>query len=145
VITYDGIHFSWPDTAAGKPDNVVASGQTLTVRGAGTRLAFLLTAGWGPAQGSATVLYSGGSTQKFAIGAPDWYLDCPGAGAPEVVAYTRYRNQGNGTVPEQSCVYYASIRLRSARSVKSIILPDISPPQPRNYYPSLHIFAITIS
>jgi hypothetical protein len=145
VITYDGISFAWPDIAAGKPDNVTASGQTLRVRGAGTRLAFLLTAGWGPAQGTATVVYSDGSTQKFTIGSPDWYLECNGPTTPDVVIYTHTRNQWDGHVAEQTCVYYASIRLRSARPVTSIILPHISPPQPRDYDPSLHIFAITIS
>ena len=144
VITYSGIPFSWPDAAAGKPDNVTASGQTLTVRGAGTRLAFLLTAGWGPAKGAATVVFSGGSTQKFTIGAPDWYTSCRSAGAPGVVFFTHYRNQDNGSASFTTCIYYACIRLRSAQSVKSIILPDISPPLPRSGDPSLHIFAITI-
>jgi hypothetical protein len=143
VITYDGIPFVWPDVAAGKPDNVTASGQTLTVREAGTRLDFLLTATWGPAKGTATVVYSGGSTQKFTIGAPDWTLSCQ-SGAPDVVAYTPYRNMSTGRDADAACVYYASIRLRSVRSVTSIILP-YRPPQPWQGRPSLHIFAITIS
>jgi hypothetical protein len=144
LITYQGIPFRWPDAGAAKPDNVTASGQTLTVRGAGPWLAFLLTAGWGPAKGVATVVYSGGATQKFMIGAPDWYTSCQSAGAPGVVVFTPYRNQGNGQATFTTCVYYAAIRLRSARSVTSLVLPDISPPLPRSGHPSLHIFAITI-
>jgi hypothetical protein len=144
LITYQGVPFRWPDAAAGKPDNVTASGQTLTVSGTGRRLAFLLTAGWGPAQGTATVVYSGGSTQKFTIGAPDWYTSCRSAGAPGVVVFTPYRNQGNGAATFTTCIYYASIRLRSGQSVKSIVLPDISPSLPRSGHPSLHIFAITV-
>jgi alpha-L-fucosidase 2 len=144
VITYQGVPFTWPDVVAGKPDNVTASGQTLTVRGAGTSLAFLLNAGWGPARGAATVVYANGSRQMFRIAAPDWYTSCHSAGGPDVAVFTPYRNQGNGAASFTTCLYYASVRLRSAQPVQAIVLPDISPPLPRSGKPSLHIFAITI-
>lgn len=142
TITYHGVSFTWPDAAAGRPDNVTSSGQALTIHGAGRALAFLVTAGWGPARGTATVVYSNGSTQRFTIGAPDWYRDCPSG--PGVVVYTPYRDRGNGRASFTACVFYASVRLRASQTVKQIVLPDISPSVPRPGDPSLHVFAVTV-
>jgi hypothetical protein len=144
TLTYHGVPFRWPDAAAGAPDNVTASGQTLRLGGAGRALAFLVTAGWGPAQGTGKVVYASGSTQDFTISAPDWYRNCASAKGPGVVVYTPYRNQGNGRASFTACVYYASVRLRPGQRVTRIVLPDISTAVPVNEDPSLHIFAATI-
>jgi hypothetical protein len=144
VITYNGVPFRWPDAVAGEPDNVTASGQALTIQGSGTTLGFLLTAGWGPAQGIAKVVYSDGSTQRFRIIAPDWSGSCPSAGGPGVVVYTPYHNQGGGRNSSPSCLYYTSVRLHPAQPVKQIVLPALTPPVPESGHPSLHIFAATI-
>jgi hypothetical protein len=144
VFTYNGVPFRWPDAIAGEPDNVTASGQALTVHGAGTTLGFLVTAGWGPAQGTAKVVYSDGSTQQFTIGAPDWSGSCPSASEPGVAVYTRYHNQGGGRNSSASCLYYTSVRLHSAQPVEKIVLPALTPPVPQAGDPSLHIFAATI-
>jgi hypothetical protein len=140
VITYSGVSFRWPDAAVGAADNVTAAGQTLTTRGSGSTLAFLVTAGYGPAEGTATVEYAGGSSQQFTISAPDWQGDCPSADGPGVAVYTPNRNQDGA----QACVFYASVRLRAGQTVTRIILPNISTPVPGDGVPSLHIFAITI-
>jgi hypothetical protein len=140
VITYNGVPFRWPDAAIGTADNVTAAGQALAIRGSGSTLAFLVTAGWGPAQGTGKVVYANGSTQEFAIGAQDWAAGCPAADAPGVVVYTPDHNDGDAP----ACLYYASVRLQPAQTVSRIILPRTSTPQPQNGVPSLHIFAITI-
>jgi hypothetical protein len=144
MITYNGVPFRWPDAIAGEPDNVTASGQALTIHGAGTTLAFLLTAAWGPAQGTAKVVYTNGSTQRFTISAPDWSGSCPAASGPGVAAYTRYHNQGGGPNSASACLYYTSVRLHPGQPVKRIVLPDLTPPVPQSGDPSLHIFAATI-
>jgi hypothetical protein len=144
VIAYNGVPFRWPDAAAGEPDNVTASGQALTIHGAGTTLGFLLTAGWGPAQGTAKVVYSDGSTQRFTLGAPDWSGSCPSASGLGVTVYTPYHNQAGGRNSSASCLYYTSVRLHSAQPVRQIVLPDLTPPVPHAGDPSLHIFAATI-
>jgi alpha-L-fucosidase 2 len=141
VLTHQGVPFRWPAAAAGAADNVTAAGQSLTVRGTGRTLAFLVTAAWGTAAGTAKVVYANGSTQAFSLSAPDWTDGCSSGGAG-VVAFTPYRNNpGNGG---SACIYYASVRLQ-AQPVTGIILPDISPPEPPDGHPSMHIFAITIS
>lgn len=144
TVTSHGVPFTWPDVAAGTPDNVTASGQVLPASGAGRTLSFLVTAGWGPASGGGAVVYADGSAQKFTIGAPDWFRNCPSASGPDVALFTPYRNQGNGHATFHTCVYYASVRLHAGKNVMKIILPDLSTPVPGPGAASLHIFAATI-
>jgi len=144
VITSDGVTFTWPDAAAAAPDNVTASGQALPASGSGNTLSFLVTAGWGPATGTGTVVYADGSTQGFTIAAPDWWRGCSSPTAPGVALYTPYRDQGNGRAPFTVCIYSASVPLRAGKEVDRIVLPDISDPVPRPGEASLHIFAATI-
>jgi RNA polymerase sigma-70 factor, ECF subfamily len=143
-ITYSGVPFIWPDAAAAKADNVTASGQTLTLHGSGQSISFLLTAGWGPASGTGTLVYANGSTQTFTLGAPDWYTGCSSAKPPGTVISMPYRNQGNGRASFTVCVYNTSVGLHAGQPLNRIILPNISPPVPQSGEPSLHIFAITI-
>jgi hypothetical protein len=140
VITYNGVPFRWPDAAVGEADNVTAAGQALTIGSKGSTLAFLVTAGHGPAEGTAKVVYANGSTQKFTIGAPDWMGSCLSAGGPGVVVYSPHHDGSAGP----ACLFYGSVRLQSAQPVTRIILPDLGPPLPHKGDPSLHIFAITI-
>jgi hypothetical protein len=144
TITYHGVPFTWPDVAAGKPDNVVASGQALRISGAGTTLAFLLAAGWGPATGTGEVVYANGSVQKFTVDAPDWWTQCART-TPGDVLYSHGRYPTDGQPDNfMLCVYYASIPLHPGQPVKQIVLPDISASVPPAGPPSLHIFAVTI-
>jgi hypothetical protein len=143
TVTYQGVPFTWPAVAAGAPDNVLAGGQTLRISGAGTTLGFLLTAGWGPATGSGEVVYANGSTQKFTVGAPDWWTACAKTAAGDVL----FMNNRYPTDPSQAftvCVYYASVPLHAGKPVKQIVLPDVSGPVPPDDAPSMHIFAVTI-
>jgi hypothetical protein len=142
-ITSHGVPFTWPDVAAGAPDNVVAAGQALRVSGAGTTLAFLLTAGWGPAAGSGEVVYASGSTQKFTVDTPDWWTACSKTTPGDAL----FMNSRYPTDPSQAftvCVYYASVPLHAGQPVKQIILPNVSAPVPPDDAPSMHIFAVTI-
>jgi hypothetical protein len=141
VITYNGVPFRWPDAADGRADNVMAAGQALSVKGSGRTLAFLVTAGWGPARGTGKVVYANGSTQTFTIGSPDWGSSCPAPGGPGVAVFTPYHNAANGS----ACLYYASVQLQAGRTVTQIILPDVGSASPHDSVPSLHIFAITIN
>jgi hypothetical protein len=144
LITFDGVPFTWPDAAAGHPDNVTASGQTLAVNGAGRVLAFLVTAAWGPVTGGGKVEYVDGGAQNFTLSVPDWYTGCPSATGQDVVVFTPYRNQGNGRASFTGCVYYESIPLRAGATVRGVVLPDLSRPTPTSGHGSLHIFALTI-
>jgi hypothetical protein len=143
TVTSHGVPFTWPDVAAGAPDNVVAAGQPLRVSGDGTTLAFLLTAGWGPATGSGEVVYANGSTQKYTVDVPDWWTGCSKTTPGDVL----FMNDRYPTYPSQAftvCVYYASVPLHAGQPVKQIVLPDVSGAVPPDDAPSLHIFAVTI-
>ena len=54
VLGVDGARVTWPDTAAGEPDNVRADGQAVRVRGRGDALAFLVAGTGGAARQIAT-------------------------------------------------------------------------------------------
>jgi len=144
TITSGSVPFTWPDVAPGRPDNVTASGQALPASGSGTSMAFLVTAGWGPASGAGTVAYADGSTQAFTMSSPDWYRSCLSASTPGTALFTPYRDQGNGRASFTSCVYYVSVRLDATKKLLSIRLPDVSAAVPGPGGSSLHIFAVTI-
>ena len=38
AVAHNGLSFTWPNVPAGKPDNVIAMGQTIRLSGTGTRL-----------------------------------------------------------------------------------------------------------
>lgn len=142
TISYRGVKFSWPNVAAGKADNVVAQGQQIRIVGSGTVLAFLVTAGYGPAKGVGSVVFRGGSAMHFTLRAPDWFHGCSRKGA-NVVLYTPSRNAFHPHHRLPACVYYASVRLPRNREVVKVILPKVSHGVVA-HKPSLHIFAITI-
>jgi hypothetical protein len=137
-----GLTFTWPDVAAGTPDNVLAGGQTISLTGTGSTLGFLLTATYGPATGTGTVYYTDGTSQSFALTVPDWYGSVP-AGATAVVS-TPYRN-GPGNIQDQHTVvvYYAGVPLAQGKAVQSVVLPDVSS-APVSASAAMHIFAISI-
>ena len=126
------------------PDNVTASGQTISAIGSGKMLSMLVTAGWGSASGTATVVYSDGSTTNFTVGSPDWFRSCPSQAGPDVVIYTPYRNQASGRGDFSACVFFLSVPLQAGKMVERIVLPNVSTPVPGPGTASLHIFAVTI-
>ena len=62
TVTHDGLTFTWPTTGTGKPDNIVAGGQTVPFTGTGTKLGFLGTADYGDASGTGLITYTDGTT-----------------------------------------------------------------------------------
>ncbi|WP_405935106.1 hypothetical protein OG495_32410 [Streptomyces longwoodensis] len=59
--------FTWPTTGTGKPDNIVASGQTIPCTGSGTKLGFLATGTYGNASGDGLITYTDGTTQPYTL------------------------------------------------------------------------------
>ncbi|MFD9072352.1 SGNH/GDSL hydrolase family protein, partial [Streptomyces lasiicapitis] len=72
ALGVDGARLTWPDRAAGEPDNVRADGQAVRVRGRGDALAFLVTGTGGEATGTGSVRYRDGSRAAFRLSAPGW-------------------------------------------------------------------------
>jgi hypothetical protein len=128
----------------GAADNVTASGQSMALHGSGRALSFLLLAGWGPANGPATLVYADGKAQKFNLTAPDWYGSCHSWKSPGVVFFNSWHNQPDGRSKFTSCAYATSVKLDYRVALRRLILPDLSPPAPADGKPSMHIFAITL-
>lgn len=133
-VTADGITYTWPTTAAGRPDNLEVSGQTIPqpAGSSGAFLGLLGAAANAPTDGSGvpgelTVTYTDGSTAKATVAFSDWTLN-GGARQPlpgnTAAATTAYRNTGSGgrdTV--KAYVFSVKVPLDPAKTVASLTLP----------------------
>jgi alpha-L-fucosidase 2 len=143
TVTYDGVPFTWPDVTPGHNDNAIADGRAFDIHGSGSSVSFLLTAGYGPASGIGTVVYTDGSSDQFQLSAPDWHGGCKSATDPGVALYMPYRNRASGQNALPVCVFYASAPIASGKAVARIFLPNVSA-DVKSGQPSMHIFAVTI-
>jgi hypothetical protein len=143
TVPAGGLSFTWPDAAAGDPDNVVASGQEITVNQSGKELGFLDTATYGPASGEGTIIYADGSTQTFTLNVPDWYSGPPSGSSAAITM--AYRNApGNSQDNHPVYAYAQSVALNSTSEVAAVVLPDVSQGLAGGSA-ALHVFAMTIS
>ena len=138
-VTAGGATYAWPSSPAGDPDNVVASGQAVTLdapAGAGT-LYLLASATNGPSTGTVTVTYSDGSTASLPIAVTDWAAGSPQPGNTVAVS-TPYRNCACGaTVHGTTNVYSVAVPINPALGVAKVTLPaDTNQGE-------IHIFALT--
>ncbi|KXK63847.1 cellulose-binding protein [Micromonospora rosaria] len=141
TLSRDGVTFRWPAVAPGGNDNVIASGQSISVTGTGGTLGFLLTGTYGAVSGTAAVVYADGTRQTFTLAAPDWYGG-PHAGATAAVV-TAYQNRpGNQRMTVNACVYSVAVRLQN-KPVTRVDLPAVSA-RPGVGVPTMHIFAVAI-
>jgi len=141
TINHGGLTFTWPNAAAGTPDNAVAGGQTIGVSGSGTKIGFLGTGDYGAAVGGVTITYTDGSTQTGQLGFSDWWTNSALPGG-DVLASAPYINTPSGKLTQQVSVYYASLPLQSGKTVKYVTLPDISATAVSGAT-AMHIFAIS--
>ncbi|MFJ9408040.1 GDSL-type esterase/lipase family protein [Streptomyces sp. NPDC101393] len=137
-VTLDGARLDWPRAAAGgTPDNVVADGQRVTVRGRGDALTFLV-AGTGadgaPVSGTGTVRYRDGSHSRYELDAPDWRS---GPLSTKAVALPHINTAG-GPTAGPARLYAVTVPLRSGRAVASVALPA------RHGTAALHVFAVSV-
>ncbi|MFL6054229.1 MAG: hypothetical protein ACJ72W_15105 [Actinoallomurus sp.] len=141
-VTFQGVHFTWPDAGPAELDNVVAHGQRIPVPGAergDTTLGILGAALGGNGSGTAVVTYTDGSTQKVTLSLSDWTLR-GGSIAPapgdQVAAVMPYRNYPNGPDHAKPYIFFTSAPLDPAKTVATLTLPADSLDQ------DLHVFAI---
>lgn len=137
-VTASGLTYTWPDVAAGTPDNVLAAGQTIgvTVPAGATTLGFLGAASNGAESGTMTITYTDGSTQTATLGFGDW--NSGAAYGNDTVAVMPYRNWATGTSETIATrVYATSVALEPGKTVASVTLPA----QPGGQG-DLHIFAM---
>jgi hypothetical protein len=142
--TVGGIDFDWPSTNV--PDNIVAGGQVLPVNGSGRLLGFLGASAFGNTSAPGTIVYSDGSTQSYTLSFADWWS---GSATPGTIiaATTPYINTGpNSSRQNQNVhVYFAWVSLDPSKTVRYVILPDISENGQVAGQPAMHVFSLGIA
>jgi glucan 1,4-alpha-glucosidase len=142
-VTADGVTMTWPDVAAGQPDNVVAGGQAFQLTGTGTTLGFLGAADFGTATGTGTITYTDGTSQQYPLSFSDWASSTAAPGTSIVNTTTRWNTPSgpNGANGVRN-VYFASVPLQAGKTVAFVTLPDIS--SGVGIFTAMHIFAIAV-
>ncbi|MGW2024174.1 SGNH/GDSL hydrolase family protein [Streptomyces decoyicus] len=135
VLTLEGTRLGLPRTAPGTPDNVVANGQPVAVRGRGEALTFLVAGTGGPASGTGTVHYRDGSHSTYELTAPDWRS---GPLSTKAVALPHINGPG-GQSAAAARLYAVTVALRAGREVSSVVLPKASAASG-----ALHVFAVSV-
>ncbi|GAA1370551.1 GH92 family glycosyl hydrolase [Streptomyces beijiangensis] len=123
-----GTSFMWPAAPQGRPDNLVAGGQTIDLGAPAKdakRLLFVGSATNGDHKGSATVTFTDGTTGTADLSFGDWTL--PGGGTDPVFGNTLVgkaaRNQGGGTGPTAYVFATTPFQVPDGKQIKSVTLP----------------------
>ncbi|MFI9077216.1 GDSL-type esterase/lipase family protein [Streptomyces sioyaensis] len=135
VLTLDGARLTLPRTTPGAPDNVVAHGQQVALRGRGATVTFLVAGTGGTAAGTGTVRYRDGSRSSYELTAPDWRS---GPLSTKAVALPHLNNATGGQSAQMARLYAVSVPLRAGREVRSVALPTPSAAG------ALHVFAVSV-
>lgn len=131
TVTVGGLNYSWPNVAAGTPDSILASGQTIALNApAGASMVGFLgsatNAGGSGSQGTVTVTYTDGTTSTASLTFSDWTLG-GGGGSPVggnvIAATTPYRNGGTGPQNINTYIFAQTISVDSTKTVASVTLP----------------------
>jgi alpha-galactosidase len=133
-LTAGGATFTWPDVAAGRPDNVVGSGATVKFTGAGSALVFLGSEA-GDETGTATVTYTDGTSTSGDFGFPNWsFSDADEFGATLAVS-TMGRNTpaGYGDSAYAYRLFTNSIAIDPNKTIATVTLPSSG---------AIHVFAL---
>ncbi|MET9834825.1 SGNH/GDSL hydrolase family protein [Streptomyces sp. NPDC006385] len=132
ALTVQGARLTWPKRRPGEPNNVVAAGQDVRVRGRGDALAFLVASTSGSvAGGPGTVFYADGSRSAYRLTAPDWRT---GPLATKAVALPHINTPG-GQLAGRTRLYVVTVPLFTGREVAAVRLP---------HHAGLHVFAVSV-
>ncbi|WP_333739234.1 glycoside hydrolase family 3 C-terminal domain-containing protein [Streptomyces sp. IBSBF 2806] len=144
TVTHGGLTYTWPVTGTGRPDNIVAGGQTVPFTGSGTKLGVLGTADYGNASGTGLITYTDGTSQPYTLSFADWWSTSPADGT-DVVATTDYINinSGSGRVQQKVNVYGATVPLQAGKTVAYLTLPNVGSDAVSGQV-AMHIFATAI-
>ncbi|MFE2185534.1 SGNH/GDSL hydrolase family protein [Streptomyces sp. NPDC059455] len=139
-IALDAARLTWPRSAGARPDNVIADGQAVRLRGRGEALTFLVASSSpnGPgagASGVGTVRYRDGSSHPYTLSAPDWRA---GPAATKAVGLP-HLNTAAGQRQETARLYAVTVPLERGHEVASVVLPRDPGPAA-----DLHVFAASL-
>ncbi len=150
AVTHNGIAFTWPNLAAGQPDNVVAAGQTILISGTGSTLGFLGAGSPANEGGTGTVHYTDGSTSSYSA-TLDNYFAAPGP-ENDSVATLPYINDSNpasnggvaGRRNQTVYVMYVGVPITPGKTVRAVTLPAGGSIPPGGRITGIHVFALAI-
>jgi beta-glucosidase len=140
-VTMGGTTFTWPNVAAGTPDNVVTAGQTVRLSGSGTDLGFLGSSQNGTATGTVTVHYTDGTSSSTSLNMADWYANAPAVGNQLLTTTSSWNFQSNSLGAHPVSVYFASVPLTKGKTVAYVTLPTL---ENSGGTTAMHIFAMAI-
>jgi beta-galactosidase len=143
TVVHQGLSFTWPDAQAGQPDNVLAMGQTIAVRGAGSRLGFLGASSPNTVIGTGIVHYADGTASEYSFRLDDyWYA----AGIEnDAIASLPYVNRAeSGRYEHAVSVFYASVPIIPGREVSAVTLPPNGANPTAGRTQGMHIFALAV-
>jgi hypothetical protein len=145
-VNADGLRFTWPNVAACSPDNILASGQTMLIKGTSgaSKLGLLGSSTNGSSSGTIVISYTDGTSSTQTLSFTDW-AQSPGS-EDTAVATMSYRNQVSGG--QQSITMYVfatTVPVDSSKTVASITFPAVSNyVGPPDYPTAMHIFAVSL-
>ena len=144
TVRADGFSFTWPKVAACKPDNIVASGQTIAVHSVkGAKMLGLLgSSSNGSSSGTIVIHYTDGTHSRQRVFFTDWAQTPGSANIP--AATMSYRNTRSGE-PQYATMYIfaTAVPLDPTKQVESITLPNVSSGV-ESGMTAMHIFAISL-
>ncbi|WBB62150.1 SGNH/GDSL hydrolase family protein [Streptomyces sp. WMMC500] len=143
TLDIDAAGLRLPRYGGGAPDNVVADGQSVALRGKGGPAASvsLLVAGSSPGapgagvSGTGSVRYADGSSSPYRLTAPDWRS---GPLTTKALALPR-RGTPEGPLAEPTRLYAVSVPVTRGKRIASLTLPDDPGPAA-----DLHVFAVSV-
>ncbi|MFD3525804.1 hypothetical protein [Streptomyces sp. NPDC058653] len=142
TVSSSGVDFTMPDVPAGTPDNTVANGQIITHSGSGGSLGFLISGSNGPVTGTGTLTYTDGTSQSYALTAPDWFATEPPAGGALAVSSAYQNRQGNTTHQHTGNLFSLTVPLNPTKTLASVTLPALGALTPGA--PALHVWALAL-
>jgi beta-glucosidase len=143
TVTVSGVNFTWPGTNV--PDNIVCTGQAVAVTGSGSTLGIIGAGDNGTGAGTATVLYTDGSTSQFTLSLANWWGAIPAPGTSIAVS-TSYVDQGSPATQftQPVALYYQAVAIDSSKTVAYVALPQVSSSDQIGGELALHVFAVGI-
>jgi hypothetical protein len=142
VHNVNGVNFTW--VAPNQSDNIVTGGQAVPVSGSGSTLGFLGASNNGTGSGIGTIVYTDGTTQSYALGFADWWSGSATPGT-SIAATLPYINNGTGRQTQTVHMYFASVPLQAGKTVRDVILPNVTSNGQVGGITALHVFAIGVA
>ncbi|MFE2140316.1 FG-GAP-like repeat-containing protein [Streptomyces sp. NPDC059456] len=138
-VTIAGTTYTRADVAPGQPDNVLATGQTIAIRGAGNALGFLASATSGPATAPVTVTYTDGTSAQQTLEIADWT-----SGATTTAALSLdHRNTPSGQQTAPARLHAVTVPLDPRKNLASVTLPRTGSSAAPGA-PALHVFDLSV-